>query len=116
VGVVGLGIDMCDCVIPTRCARNGLAFTSLGRVKMRNLTHYKDERPLDPACDCPACTRFSRAYLRHLLVSGEVLGLTLMSLHNIRYYVRLMERMRQAIVENRFSQFRDQLAKESNVE
>jgi len=116
VGAVAHGIDMCDCVIPTRCGRNGLAFTSLGRVKMRNLTHQKDERPLDPACDCLTCTRFSRAYLRHLLVAGEVLGLTLMSLHNIRYYARLMERMRQAIIGKRFPEFRDRIAKEFSLE
>ena len=113
---IALGVDMFDCVIPTRCGRNGLAFTSLGRVKMRNLTHQNDERPLDPACDCLACTRFSRAYLRHLLVAGEVLGLTLMSLHNICYYVRLMKRMRQAIIEKRFPEFRDRIAKEFSLE
>ncbi len=99
------GIDMLDCVIPTRCARNGLAFTGSGRVKMRNLAHREADEPLDPECDCPACTRFSRAYLRHLLIAGEVLGLTLMSLHNIRFFMRLMQRMRQAIIERRFGRF-----------
>ena len=103
------GIDMFDCVIPTRCGRNGLAFTSQGRVKMRNLAHQNDSGPLDPACDCLACTRFSRAYLRHLLVAGEVLGLTLMSLHNIRYFMRMMARMRQAIVDGCFGAFRKEM-------
>ena len=107
VTAVGLGVDMFDCVIPTRCGRNGLAFTSRGRVKVRNLAYREDGRPLDPDCDCLACRRFSRAYLRHLLVADEMLGLTLMSLHNIRYYMRLMERMRQAIVEGRFRAFRE---------
>ena len=103
------GIDMLDCVIPTRCGRNGLAFTSQGRVKMRNLAHREDDGPLDPACDCPACTQFSRAYLRHLLVAGEVLGLTLMSLHNIRYFMRYMARMRQAIIDGCFREFRKEM-------
>ena len=108
LAAVAQGIDMFDCVIPTRCARNGLAFTSLGRVKMRNLAHQDERGPIDPACDCPACRRFSRAYVRHLLVAGEVLGLTLMSLHNLRYYMRLMERMRRAILAGRFRAFLEQ--------
>ena len=99
------GVDLFDCVIPTRCGRNGLAFTAQGRVKMRNLAQREDEGPLDSECDCLACARFSRAYLRHLLVAGEVLGLTLMSLHNVRYYTRLMERARQAILEGTYRRF-----------
>jgi queuine tRNA-ribosyltransferase len=102
---VGLGVDMFDCVIPTRCGRNGLAFTSQGRVKLRNLEHRESQEPIDPDCDCPACRHFTRAYIRHLLVAGEILGLTLMTLHNIRFYVRLMEGMRAAILEGRFSDF-----------
>ena len=105
VNAVKLGIDLCDCVIPTRCGRNGLAFTSLGRVKMRNLAYRTDDRPIDPACDCLACRRFSRAYIRHLLASREILGLTLMSLHNISHYMRLMSAMRQAIIDGRFKEF-----------
>jgi len=105
LAAVSNGVDMCDCVIPTRCGRNGLAFTRQGRVKMRNLTHRDDASPLDPECDCPACRGFSRAYLRHLLIAGEVLGLTLMSLHNIRYFIRLMARARQAILDGRFRRF-----------
>jgi len=102
---VALGIDMFDCVIPTRCGRNGLAFTSRGRVKMRNLARRDEEGPLDPACDCLACRRFSRAYVRHLLAAGEVLGLTLMSLHNVSYYMRLMEEIRRAILAGRYRGF-----------
>ena len=98
---VGLGVDMFDCVIPTRCGRNGLAFTSEGRVKVRNLALREDARPLDGECDCVTCRGFSRAYLRHLLAAGEGLGLTLMSIHNLRYYMRLMERLRAAIVAGR---------------
>ncbi len=106
VACVEQGVDLFDCVLPTRCGRNGLAFTTQGRVKVRNTAHRADERPLDPLCDCLACRRFSRAYLRHLFQAGEMLGLTLLSLHNLRYYMRLMADMRQAILENRFRAFR----------
>ncbi len=106
VECVAQGVDLFDCVLPSRCGRNGLAFTTRGRVKVRNTAHRADERPLDPACDCLACRRFSRAYLRHLFQAGEMLGLTLLSLHNLRYYMRLMADMRRAIIENRFGAFR----------
>jgi len=106
VACVAQGVDLFDCVLPTRCGRNGLAFTTRGRVKVRNTAHRADERPLDPLCDCLACRRFSRAYLRHLFQAGEMLGLTLLSLHNLRYYMRLMADMRRAIIENRFRAFR----------
>jgi queuine tRNA-ribosyltransferase len=106
VACVAQGVDLFDCVLPTRCGRNGLAFTTRGRVKVRNMAHRADERPLDPSCDCLACRRFSRAYLRHLFQAGEMLGLTLLSLHNLRYYMRLMAEMRRAILERRFREFR----------
>ena len=106
VACVAQGVDLFDCVLPTRCGRNGLAFTTRGRVKVRNTAHRADERPLDPLCDCLACRRFSRAYLRHLFQAGEMLGLTLLSLHNLRYYMRLMADMRRAILERRFREFR----------
>jgi len=106
VACVAEGVDLFDCVLPTRCGRNGLAFTTRGRVKVRNMAHRADERPLDPSCDCLACRRFSRAYLRHLFQAGEMLGLTLLSLHNLRYYMRLMAEMRRAILERRFREFR----------
>jgi queuine tRNA-ribosyltransferase len=114
VACVAQGVDLFDCVLPTRCGRNGLAFTTRGRVKMRNKAHRADERPLDPLCDCPACRRFSRAYLRHLFQAGEMLGLTLLSLHNLRYYMRLMADMRQAIIENRFRAFRKEFLERTN--
>ena len=104
---VGEGIDLFDCVLPTRCGRNGLAFTTHGRVKLRNTALRADARPLDPECDCLACRKFSRAYLCHLFNAGETLGLTLLSLHNLRYYMRLMDGMRRAILEGRFRQFRN---------
>jgi len=102
---VALGVDLFDCVLPTRCGRNGLAFTSRGRVKMRILGRRADARPLDPECDCCACRDFSRAYLGHLFQAGETLGMTLLSLHNVRYYQRLMVEMRAAILAGRFGEF-----------
>ncbi len=102
---IAQGLDLFDCVLPTRCGRNGLAFTSLGRVKMRNVVKRADEKPLDPVCDCYTCRSFSRAYLRHLFSAGEVLGMTLLSLHNLRFYMRLMQEARRAILEGRFVEF-----------
>lgn len=100
------GVDLFDCVMPTRNARNGAAFTSVGTVKMRNLRHQRDESPLDPACDCPTCTRFSRAYLRHLFLAGEMLGPMALSVHNIAYYQRVLSDLRSAIREGRAQEFR----------
>ncbi|MDD9857961.1 MAG: tRNA guanosine(34) transglycosylase Tgt [Gammaproteobacteria bacterium] len=99
------GIDLFDCVLPTRNARNGWLYTRDGVVKIRNAVHRRDPRPLDPACDCDACRHYSRAYLRHLYHSGEILGLRLGSLHNVHYYQRLMRRIREAIEEDRFDAF-----------
>ena len=101
------GIDLFDCVMPTRNGRNAMAFTSRGPVKLRNLKHQRDPAPLDPECDCIACTRFSRAYLRHLFMAGEMLGPILTSLHNIAHYERLMRDLRRAILENRAGAFRE---------
>ncbi len=92
-----LGVDMFDCVLPTRNARNGHIFTSRGVLKIRNARHKRDEQPLDPACDCYSCRHFSRAYLHHLDRCGEILGAVLMSLHNLYYYQQLMARLRAAI-------------------
>lgn len=103
IDAVGLGVDMFDCVLPTRSARHALAFTSAGRLRIRNAKHARDNRPLDARCDCYACVNFSRGYLRHLLVAGEFLGMTLLSLHNLAFYARLMREMRKAIVETRFT-------------
>ena len=97
VAAVRRGVDLFDCVLPTRNGRNATAFTSEGLVKMRNLKHQRDESPLDRNCDCPACSGFSRAYLRHLFIAGEMLGPILLSLHNVAYYQRLMRRLRGAI-------------------
>ena len=102
IGAVRRGVDMFDCVMPTRSGRTGRAYTSRGVLNMRNARHAEDPSPLDPACDCPACTRHSRAYLHHLIKAEEMLGPMLLTWHNIRYYQALMARLRRAILEGRF--------------
>jgi queuine tRNA-ribosyltransferase len=99
------GIDMFDCVMPTRNARNGHLFTSEGVVKIRNSPHQHDTRPLDPACACYTCRNYSRAYLRHLDRCNEILGARLNTLHNLHYYLGLMRRIRDAIEQGRYRQF-----------
>lgn len=103
---VARGIDMFDCVMPTRNGRNASAFTSRGKVKLRNAQHQRDESPLDPKCGCYTCQNFSRAYLRHLFMVEEMLGPILVSLHNIAFYIQLMAEIRTAIHEKRFVQYR----------
>jgi queuine tRNA-ribosyltransferase len=100
------GVDLFDCVMPTRNGRNALAFTSSGPVRLRNLKHQRDPRPLDPECDCPCCTQFSRAYLRHLFMTGEMLGPILLSWHNIAFYQNLMCGLRAAIERGQTLEFR----------
>jgi queuine tRNA-ribosyltransferase len=100
------GIDLFDCVMPTRNARNAMAFTSRGPVKIRNLKHQRDDSPLDPDCACPACRDFSRGYLRHLFQVDEMLGPMLLSVHNLTYYERLVRELREAIKSNRVMDFR----------
>ncbi len=112
VGSVLRGIDMFDCVLPTRSGRTGQAFTARGPVNIRNARHQADPRPLDPECTCPTCSRFSRAYLHHLTKAGEMLGPILMSLHNLTFYQGLMARLRQAIEEGRASDFAASFAEE----
>jgi len=99
---VSLGIDMFDCVMPTRNARNGTVFTRRGKLVVKNAEYQTDFRPIDPECDCPACGGFSRAYLRHLFQAGEILGPRLATLHSVFFYQWLMRKMRLAILENRF--------------
>jgi len=103
---VAAGVDMFDCVLPTRCARNGLLFTSQGRLTIRNAAFQDDGRPADPACGCYTCRTFSRAYLRHLFRSGELTGLRLNTLHNIQYFLDLMAGARTAIEQGRFEAYR----------
>ena len=93
---------MFDCVMPTRNARNATLFTSQGLLRLRNAAHRNDHGPPDPDCGCYTCSRFSRAYLRHLFIAGEMLGPVLATVHNITFYQDLMARIRSAIRENRF--------------
>ncbi len=104
---VGRGIDLFDCVMPTRNGRNALAFTDEGPLRLRNLKFAREERPLEDGCPCPAC-RHSRAYLRHLFLAREMLGPILLSLHNLTYYQRLLAGAREAIAADRFERFRQE--------
>jgi queuine tRNA-ribosyltransferase len=103
---VARGIDMFDCVLPTRNARNGMAFTSAAKVVIKNAVHGTDPGPLDAACGCYTCRHYSRAYLRHLYGAREILAYRLLTLHNLYYYLNLMSNMRQAIRDGRFAAFR----------
>jgi len=105
VQAVGRGIDMFDCVMPTRNARNGHLFTSEGVIKIRNARHKDDPGPLDPRCSCSTCTHYSRAYLHHLDRCNEILGSRLNTLHNLHYYLDLMRRIREAIEQGVFTAF-----------
>ncbi|RMF84335.1 MAG: tRNA guanosine(34) transglycosylase Tgt [Nitrospirae bacterium] len=107
VEAVARGVDLFDCVLPTRNARNGMLFTRTGPVVIRNAEHADDPAPVDPECGCYACRRFSRAYLRHLFKAREITGLHLNTIHNLHYYLTLMRTMRDAIVRGRFSHFRE---------
>jgi len=105
VGAVERGVDMFDCVLPTRSGRNGQAFTWAGPLNLRNARHAEDLAPLDGSCPCSACTSYSRAYIHHLVKAGEMLGAMLMTEHNLTFYQQLMQAMRDAIGEGRFAAF-----------
>ncbi len=105
VGAVMRGIDQFDCVLPTRSGRNAQAFTHRGTLNLKNGRHRDDDRPLDNQCNCPACTKYSRAYLHHLIKAGEILGAVLLTWHNLAYYQDLMRGMRDAIAQRRMEQF-----------
>jgi queuine tRNA-ribosyltransferase len=105
VGSVARGVDMFDCVMPTRSGRTGQAFTARGKVNLRNARHQDDPRPLEAGCRCPACTQFSRAYLHHLQRSEEMLGPILLTWHNLTYYQDLMAGIRQAVASGIFADF-----------
>ncbi len=96
------GVDLFDCVLPTRNGRHGVLYTRSGPLRLRNARYREDAEPIEPGCDCPACRRYSRGYLRHLLHENEMLGARMCSLHNLRFYMSLLERARRAISENRF--------------
>jgi len=107
IEMVARGVDMFDCVLPTRVARTGTAYTARGTMNLRNLKHARDERPIDEDCACPACSGgFARGYLRHLVKAEEILGLRLISLHNLHFYLDLMARARRALEDDSFSSFR----------
>jgi queuine tRNA-ribosyltransferase len=99
------GVDMFDCVLPTRSGRTGQAFTADGPINIRNARFAEDREPLEPGCPCPTCTQFERAYVHHLVRSGEILGAMLMTEHNLWFYQRLMQGMRAAITAHRLSDF-----------
>lgn len=105
------GIDMCDCVLPTRIARNGTAMTWNGKVVVRNATYEKDWGPLDPECDCYTCKNYTRAYIRHLVKTNEILGVRLLSLHNLHFLTKLMERVRIEIENDNLANFREEFYK-----
>jgi queuine tRNA-ribosyltransferase len=109
IAAIALGIDMFDCVMPTRSGRHGQAFTWSGRVNLRNAAHADDPRPLDEASACPAARDYSRAYLHHLFKAGEILGAMLLSWANVHFYQELMLEARKAIREKRYGEFAEKL-------
>jgi queuine tRNA-ribosyltransferase len=106
VTAVHYGIDMFDCVLPTRNARNGWLYTETGVVKIRNAKYLMDTRPIDEACGCSTCKQFSRSYIKHLLKTNEILGARLATVHNLHFFLNLMQQMRDAIEVNAFDEFR----------
>lgn len=115
LNAVAAGIDMFDCVMPTRNGRNASIFTSTGPMRLRNAKHQNDPRPLDAECDCIACRQFSRAYLHHLFAVNEMLGPMLLAMHNLSFYLRLMRQVREAIDQRRFATFREECLTRWNV-
>jgi queuine tRNA-ribosyltransferase len=111
---IALGIDMFDCVMPTRNARNGWLFTRFGDLKIKNARHRDEDQPLDASCECYACKNFSRAYLHHLHKAGEILGARLNTIHNLHYYLQLMREMRAAIEQGQFTSFRERFNADRN--
>jgi len=114
IGAVARGIDMFDCVLPTRSGRNGQAFTSEGALNLKNARFAEDPGPLDPKCGCPACTRFSRAYLHHVVKAGEIIASMLLTWHNLTFYQDLMAELRLAISESRLAEFEARQAVRNN--
>ena len=110
------GIDMCDCVLPTRIARNGTALTWNGKVVVRNATYEREFTPLDPECDCYTCKNYTRAYIRHLVKANEILGVRLLSIHNLRFLTKLMERVRIEIENDNLLKFKEEFYKKYGYE
>ena len=109
---VAAGVDMFDCVMPTRNARNGWLFTRFGDLRLRNARFREDTRPIDETCGCHACRNFSRAYVHHLQRVDEILGARLATIHNLHYYLSLMGEVREAIAQGRFEAFRQRFAQD----
>ena len=109
---IARGIDMFDCVLPTRNGRNGGVFTWKGKVNIRNACHTRDfDTPLDPDCTCYSCQNFSRAYLRHLFIAGEILAIRMLTLHNIHFYMELVARAREQILAGTFIEWKNEIVK-----
>ncbi|HOJ44747.1 MAG TPA: tRNA guanosine(34) transglycosylase Tgt [Bacilli bacterium] len=106
---IGMGVDMFDCVLPTRIARHGALMTSVGRINIRDQKYERDFTPLDPHCDCPTCTSYTRAYLRHLYKAEETLGKRLLSLHNVHFLIKVVEGAREAIRHDRFNEYKHEV-------
>ena len=106
IEMIARGIDMFDCVLPTRLARNGTAYTRSGTMALKNAGFAEDSGPIEEGCQCHACQNFSRAYLRHLIKAEEILGLRLVTLHNLHFYLNLVRTARQAILDGSFADFR----------
>ena len=109
------GIDMMDCVLPTRIARNGTAFTRHGKLVIKNAEFQDDFRPIEDDCDCYTCKHYTRAYLRHLMKAGEMLGAELLSIHNLRHLTKLTEKIKQAIWEDRLLDFKEEYLKDYKI-
>ncbi|NLN80826.1 MAG: tRNA-guanine transglycosylase, partial [Erysipelotrichia bacterium] len=113
---IALGVDMFDCVLPTRIARHGALMTSLGRVNIKRAEYKEDFSKLDPHCDCYTCQNYTKAYLRHLYISDETFGKRLLSIHNLRFLISLTEQVRKAIQEDRFLDFKKEVYEKFNDE
>jgi queuine tRNA-ribosyltransferase len=116
VECVGLGVDMFDCVMPTRNARTGTLFTSFGKLNIKNAKYADDEGPVDPECGCYACRNFTRAYIRHLYHAGEILAMRLNTLHNLSYYMGLIGDIRKAVEEDRYQEFKKDFYRKREVD
>src|SRR2546427_1604521 len=115
IGAVALGVDMFDCLLPTRNGRNGQAFTSRGKLNVKNARYAQDQRPLDEACRCSVCARHSRAFVRHLYLAGEMLASILLTHHNLSFFLDTMRRVRQAIRSGQFAKFRREFTEQLNL-
>jgi queuine tRNA-ribosyltransferase len=112
---VALGIDMMDCVLPTRAARHACIYTSEGRVLIKNARYAEDQRPLDPNCKCSVCQRYTRAYLRHLFAAGEITAAILATHHNVHFYLDIMRQIREAISFGQLEKFASELRTRYNI-